>query len=68
MSVQYSPDNNKLPLGVHPSRRMGSPGGAKGQANQDKAYKHCLELGIISNGRWDCHCSPDKDRPDGLGG
>lgn len=66
--IEYSPDDTEMPLGFHPFSSDGLFRGAEGQANQDKAYKYCPELGIIALGRWDCQCSPNKNRPGGLGG
>lgn len=68
VTVQYSLNNNELLLGFQTFWSDGLSRGVEGQANQDKAYKYGLEVGIISHGRWDCHCSPDKGRPGGLGG
>lgn len=66
--VEYSPNANEMPLGFHPFSSDGLFRGAEGQANQEKAYSYCPELGIIALGRWDCQCRPNKDRPGGLGG
>lgn len=66
--VQYSPVEGEMPLGFHPFSSDGLFRGPEGQANQDKAYKYCPELGIISLGRWDCQCSPNPYKPGGLGG
>ncbi|KAG6368808.1 hypothetical protein INS49_003024 [Diaporthe citri] len=51
--IQYSPNDTEMPLGFHPFSSHGLFRGAEGQANQDKAYKYCPELGIIALGRWD---------------
>lgn len=66
--LHYDPDPDEMPLGFHPYSSDGLFRGPEGQANQDKAYAYCPELGIISVGRWDCQCSPNKQRPGGLGG
>lgn len=64
---EFSEDLGEMPLGFHPFSSDGMFRGPKGQENQNRAYAYCPELAIISVGRWDCQCSPDKQRPGGLG-
>lgn len=66
--IHYHPDPTEMPLGFHAHSSDGIFRGPEGQANQDKAYAYCPELAIISVGRWDCQCSPNRQRPGGLGG
>ncbi|KAI3397091.1 hypothetical protein diail_11234 [Diaporthe ilicicola] len=66
--VQYHPDPEEMPLGFHTYSSNGMFRGPEAQANQEKGYAYCPELGIISVGRWDCQCSPNAQRPGGLGG
>lgn len=66
--VHFHEDPNEMPLGFHPYSSDGMFRGVHGQENQEKAYAYCPELAIISVGRWDCKCSPDKKNPGGLGG
>lgn len=65
---EYSQTPGEMPLGFHPYSSDGMFRGPNGQANQEKAYAYCPELAIISVGRWDCQCSPNGQRPGGLGG
>lgn len=65
---EYHKDPSEMPLGFHPFSSDGLFRGPEGQKNQDKAYAYCPELAIITVGRWDCQCSPNRERPGGLGG
>lgn len=65
---EWSEKANEMPLGFHPFSSDGMFRGPNGQENQKKAYAYCPELAIISVGRWDCQCSPNGQRPGGLGG
>lgn len=65
--VGYDEDPDEMPLGFHPFSSDGLFRGAEGQKNQERAYAYCPELAIITVGRWNCQCSPDRGRPGGLG-
>lgn len=65
---EWSEEPDEMPLGFHPFSSDGMFRGAQGQENQKKAYAYCPELAIITVGRWDCQCSPNGQRPGGLGG
>lgn len=68
MVIHWDTDPYLMPMGFHAYSSDGMFRGPDGQKNQDKAYKYCPELAIISVGRWDCQCSPNPNRPGGLGG
>lgn len=67
MVNEWAEDPEEMPLGFHAFSSDGMFRGPGGQENQNKAYAYCPELAIISVGRWDCQCSPSKQKPGGLG-